>query len=219
MTRGTAVDYAKKLLVAAGFSTALFWAMSLGTISHSGLAAWDSSISRFFVDHQSEFVVSVAQWITSLGVVGVLLPTAFIAGAGIFLTTRSVALAIVPLVSVQVTAVMVSALKQHYGTVRPSTPDQIVQVLSPAFPSGHAANTVALVTSVALVVGVVLEKSRGGRRLVFFASAICGAVMGATRIVLNVHWLSDVVGGICLGFTVAAVCVAGGLFVATGHRQ
>lgn len=219
VTEDTVDHRMKRLLYAAGVSAAMFWAMSLGTASHSGLAAWDGTISRFFTEHRSDVVVSVARWITSFGVVGVLLPAAVLAGIVIFLVTRSISLAATPWVSVQVTAALVSALKRHYATARPPLTDQLVIVRNPAFPSGHAADTAALVVSVAAIVGVVLVHSRAGRRLVYGGAAVAAATMGTTRLVLNVHWFSDVIGGACLGFSVAAVTAAGGLFVTSRHRQ
>lgn len=219
VTEDTADNPVKGLVFAAGLSLVLFWAMSLGTASHSGLASWDGAIIRFFTEHSSDPVVSAARQITSFGVVGVLLPAAVIGGIAILLATRSAVLAAAPWVSVQVTSGLVSTLKRHFGTPRPPLADQVIVVRSPAFPSGHAADTVALVVSVALIIGVVLMNSKTRRRLVYCAAAVAGAVMGATRLILNVHWFSDVIGGVCLGFSVAALCVAGGLFVTSGHRQ
>lgn len=213
------MDPVKRLLTAAGLSMVLFWAISLGTTSHTGLAAWDGAISRFFTEHRSGTVVSIARHITSIGVVGVLLPAAVVAGTAIFVGTRSLALAVAPWVSVQVTSVLVSAFKRHYDTPRPPIAVQAIVVRNPAFPSGHAADTVALLASVALVAGIVVVRARRHRLTVVLGATIAGVTMGATRLILNVHWLSDVVGGACLGFSVAAVCVAGGLFISSDHRQ
>src|SRR6185312_12897943 len=67
-----------------------------------------------------------------------------------------------------------------------------------SFPSGHAAG-IAGAIGVTLVLTQMLVRRRGVRRLVSVLSVVIGLLVGADRIFLGVHNLSDVVAGYLLG--------------------
>ncbi len=80
-----------------------------------------------------------------------------------------------------------------------------------AFPSGHATSAMAgfLTWAVVLAMGW----PAGRRRVLIVASGVVLAVLvGLSRIVLSVHWPTDVIGGWALGVVVAigVVALAGG---------
>jgi undecaprenyl-diphosphatase len=78
---------------------------------------------------------------------------------------------------------------------RPRPPDCLVHPVSSAFPSGHAAYAGA--TCVALVL---MFTAPGRNRRPWWVLAAVGIVgMAWSRTYLQVHWLSDVVGGSLLG--------------------
>ncbi len=89
--------------------------------------------------------------------------------------------------------------KQVFGGDRPLLKDVPIgrhlpaQPTSGSFPSGHSASAAAFATGVAL-------ESRAG-----FAIAPAALGVAYSRLHTGAHWLSDVVGGIALGMTVAAV--------------
>jgi hypothetical protein len=56
------------------------WSISLGIHSKTGVSYVDQSVWQFFVDHGSIRVHSIARFITSFGVFGVLLPVAVVVG-------------------------------------------------------------------------------------------------------------------------------------------
>ena len=149
-------------------------------------------------------LAEVAEFVTSFGVVGLLLPVAVIAGAWVWRAARSWTFALAPLASTWITAVTTAWMKDAVGRARPSGAEQFLGALSPAFPSGHASNTTAFVVAAALVTGAIRPRIR--RRLMWSAVAVAG-VMGWTRLALGVHWVSDVVAGWVLGALVAVVTV------------
>jgi undecaprenyl-diphosphatase len=88
---------------------------------------------------------------------------------------------------------------------RPRPPDGLIHPVGSAFPSGHAAYAGA--TCVALVL---LFTAAGPRRHWWWMLAASGIVgMAWSRTYLQVHWLSDVVGGSLLGIGISLFVFGG----------
>lgn len=84
---------------------------------------------------------------------------------------------------------------------RPRPVTSLVDSSGSSFPSGHA--IAGAVTSFGLVV---VFKHASARRLVFIGGAAAFAgLMAVSRTYLAVHWLSDVVAGVCIGTGMALV--------------
>ena len=178
------------------------WLISLGIHSKTGVSYVDQSVWQFFVDHGSSQVHSIARFVTSFGVLGVLLPVAVVVGVLVWVRSRSATAAIAPWLSVVVCGQIVSVLKKSTDIARPPVEFQVAQIRNPSFPSGHAANTTALIVSVVLVVWCATNLSRRTKIWVSIGGAVIVTAMGLTRLVLNVHWLSDVLAGWCIGAAV-----------------
>ena len=178
------------------------WLISLGIHSKTGVSHFDQSAWQFFVDHGLSQAHSIARFTTSFGVLGVLLPVAVVVGVVVRVRSRSVTAAIAPWLSVVVCGQIVSVLKKSTDIARPPVEFQVAQIRNPSFPSGHAANTTALIVSVVLVAWFAAELSRRTKMWVSISGAVIVAAMGLTRLVLNVHWLSDVLAGWCIGAAV-----------------
>ena len=200
----------RRLAATAAILVLCAWVISLGIHSKSGVSSVDQSVWQFFVDHESTRVHSLARFVTSFGVLGVLLPVAVVVGVLVWVRSRSVAAAIAPWLSVVVCGQIVAMLKSATDIARPPFQSQVIQVLNPSFPSGHAANTTALIVSVVLIVWCVVEISRRTKMLISISGAVVIIAIGLTRLLLNVHWLSDVLAGWCIGAAVG-LAVAGSL--------
>lgn len=98
-------------------------------------------------------------------------------------------------------AVITTTIKVIADRPRP----QAGQGLDPSFPSGHT----AYVTSV-LGLTAVLLADRGRWRLAA-AAVLIVAAMGPSRVVLGVHWLSDVLAGYAIGLAWLLLILAFGL--------
>ncbi|MBX3619001.1 MAG: phosphatase PAP2 family protein [Rhizobacter sp.] len=101
-------------------------------------------------------------------------------------------------VSVATGSVLVSAFKFAFGRLRPDPifSDHWVSGLS--FPSGHA----SMSAIVFLTIGVLVASTRerfSERAYILAASTAVTLLVGASRIVLGVHWTSDVLGGWTFG--------------------
>jgi len=185
------------VVIAALFLSA--WAISLGIHSKSGVSNLDQSVWQFFINHGSTRVHSIARFITSFGVIGFLGPVCVVFGSLLWVTTRSVAVAVAPWVSVMLSGEIVSVLKKSTNIARPPLQFQVAQIHNPSFPSGHTADTTAVVVSLLLIMWCALDMPRQVKTWVTIVGTSTFIAMGLTRLVLNVHWLSDVLAGWCIG--------------------
>jgi undecaprenyl-diphosphatase len=89
---------------------------------------------------------------------------------------------------------LVEALKLGVHRTRPEASDHLVPVYSLSFPSAHAANSMILWLTLAL-----LLPRREWRPAAVVAALLISFAVGISRPMLGVHWPSDVVGGWSFG--------------------
>lgn len=100
--------------------------------------------------------------------------------------------------------VLSTGLKAIVDRARPVFDEPVATALGAAFPSGHALAAAAFWTTTAVVVA-----HWRGRLAVLLAVAIAIAlVVCASRVLLGVHYPTDVLGGLLLGVGWTAVCTA-----------
>jgi undecaprenyl-diphosphatase len=97
-------------------------------------------------------------------------------------------------------------VKSLVGRPRPPAEIWIGHYTGAAFPSGHATQSVAFYAMLAIVLGAGLSVRR--RALLWSAAALVVLVVGASRIYLGAHWLTDVLAGYALGACWVAIVVA-----------
>lgn len=90
-----------------------------------------------------------------------------------------------------------TTLKHAFSLARPTLLPHLDSVTTYAFPSGHSANTTALVGALALL---------AGRRWAWAPAVVVAGLVGVSRTWLGVHWPTDVLGGWMVGC--AAVLIA-----------
>ncbi len=98
-------------------------------------------------------------------------------------------------------------IKQVVGRERPLWDDPVQVLSSFSFPSGHAAGIVAAM-GVAVVLTRMLVRRRGVRRLVLGLAVVMVLLVGADRIFLGVHNVSDVAAGYLLGAGIVLLWLA-----------
>jgi membrane-associated phospholipid phosphatase len=97
-------------------------------------------------------------------------------------------------------------LKTLVDRPRPALPSAIAHAPGGSFPSGHALTAVVGTTTIVLIV---LPMLRGAWRAVAWALAVVISLLsGACRVLLGVHFVSDVVAGWILGAAIVLGTVA-----------
>ncbi len=138
-------------------------------------------------------LVPAARLLTHLGDVVTVLAAALLA-AGWLLFRGHRRRAILLLVIVVSERLLVEAMKNVFDRARPDPLGHEVAVHNLAFPSGHSANAMAGWLAIAL-----LATSPGLRRPAIALALAVALVTGLCRLVLQVHWPTDVVGGWAFG--------------------
>lgn len=105
------------------------------------------------------------------------------------------------------TSILVTLLKRLIGRERPQYDDPLLVLTSLSFPSGHASG-IAAAAAIACVLATILLRKDGLRRLVIGSALLLALVVGADRLLLGVHNLSDVVAGYLLGVGVTLIGLA-----------
>ena len=169
---------------------ALAWAVML----LFGAMEFDRGLLLFFYAADNSSLAAIASWVTELGGAVVLLAvTGF--GAGMLLYRREWRRAAL-LAGITLSGRLLVALQKDWSArVRPDAQGHLVPVESLAFPSGHAANA----TMVWLCLALLLPTTPRGRLFAVWGAVWLTLVVGLSRIVLGVHWPSDVIGGWAFG--------------------
>jgi membrane-associated phospholipid phosphatase len=171
--------------------------------SNSGLLRIDRSVAPWGEQHMTAFSQWMLDFVTSFG------GTAVIASAtvGVLVVemirrpSRWLPLFLLAVVLGQ--TLMSSEIKNIVDRVRP-TANPLAHTLGPSFPSGHTTGAAACFAAFALVVG--RGRSRNAQSMLAGAAVFVAIAVAASRVLLGVHWLTDVIGGLGLGWAWFALC-------------
>ena len=204
------------LLLTIGLLTVLVLAATVGVVfdaaaSDSRAAQWDTAVAEFGARHAELRFVDVYAALTHLGgTPGVVAVTLAVAAWGWWrFRTFHVAAFMVTVAAGQ--ALLNTGLKTIVGRDRPDLV-QLTPWSGSSFPSGHAAAAAAVFAASALVLSHRRRKTT--RALIAGVAGVVIGVVAATRALLGVHWLTDVIAGIAVGlawFVVVAVAFGGRL--------
>jgi undecaprenyl-diphosphatase len=161
---------------------------------------------------QAELLVDVARVVTEIGSFPVTAAAALITAVWA-LRRRRFEDAGVLLAGVPLSYALVHLAKNYYGRPRPLDP--LVDTQLAAYPSGHTLYAVTLVACATILVRAGTHWAVRWAAVTVAAALV--AVVGATRIYLNVHHLTDVIGGAAGG--VALWALLGLAAVAAGRLR
>src|SRR5215207_7558441 len=189
--------------------------MLLGVLAYlvrgdTELVRLDESVANWGDRNASAFSTDGLNTITHLGEPEVVVGLAAVLAVVETVRTRSVW--VVPFIAVVVgNGVLTTTVKDLADRVRP-TLNPIAETLGPSFPSGHSSWSAAFFAAAALLLG--RGRSRAARAAIAGVAAGMAVTVAGSRVLLTVHWLSDVLAGLALGsawFEVCAVAFGGRL--------
>src|SRR4051794_36727358 len=213
-------ETATGLALTVALAIAVVGGLALGCLAYlvrsSGyLTRLDASVGGWANDHAVSWSTQLIQFVTDLAST----PAAIL----VLVVVTVVEMIRVPnrwvppfLITVLVGEVLlVNIVKQLLDRVRP-TFNPVAATLGPSFPSGHSATAAALYASVALVLG--RRRSPRGRALLAGAAAGIAVGVATSRVMLDVHWMSDVIAGLAFGWAWFSICAVafGGRFLNFG---
>lgn len=160
----------------------------------------DYAVREWMREHHTDTGHRIFSVLTHFGDRAVLIPLALVVGWPLFRGRPSwiVLLLFVGISSAEV----VSILKQGFEVLRP--PIGLRHSQSFAFPSGHVTAT----TTFATVLGYLALRRRIAPFAYLAGGAVLTLVVALSRMYLDMHWTSDVIGGMLIGGTFAAGCCA-----------
>jgi membrane-associated phospholipid phosphatase len=198
---GLALTLALATILLGGFVLAV---LAYLVRSSDRLVDLDESVAEWGYDHAGSVSDAGLRVVTTLG------ETWFVVAAAIALVLwewyrrRPVRWVVLYLVCVLLGQnVLTRTIKELADRVRPDL-NPIAETLGPSFPSGHSATAAAFYAAAALVLG--RGRPRAQRALLAGGAVAIAVAVAGSRVLLDVHWLSDVMAGVALGWAWFAAC-------------
>ncbi|MEO6198632.1 MAG: phosphatase PAP2 family protein [Sphingomicrobium sp.] len=203
---------ARTWLIALAAALAAIW---LTMLLH-GTGPLDQRVYEALYVGRDPALVSAARFVTFFGE-----PTVLIIAGLIFafvMWRRGHLRTGLTLVAVTMIGRAVSELQKYeVHRVRPALEPHLVLVKSQSFPSGHSASSMIFYLTLALVL---THRSRW-RHLAAAGAIVVSLLIGMSRVMLGVHWPSDVIGGWTFGllWVLLTLQIAEHLFKRDGERR
>lgn len=178
-------------------------ALLLMVRTHSGFAAFDAGATRFGAGHATALSTNVLRLVTQLGGAGVLIPLTVVVALAEIRRRRPLVAAAFLVLAVCGQFLVANTVKSLVHRLRPDLL-HLTGFSGPSFPSGHAVAAAASFAAFALVLG--RDRSRTFRTWLAGAAVGLAVAISATRVLLGVHWLTDVLAGLAIGWSWFALC-------------
>jgi membrane protein DedA with SNARE-associated domain/membrane-associated phospholipid phosphatase len=193
--------------VAAGALAAwAFGGLTQDVTGHDDTVLADPHVTAWVVAHRTGWLTSALQVLTWLGSNAFIIPGGLAVGL-YFLRRRRGWRPLALLTAAVAGAVgLWLIIKPVVGRPRPPAAIWIGHYPGASFPSGHATQSAAFYAMLAIVLGAGLPSRR--RVILWSAAALVVLIVGASRIYLGAHWLTDVLAGYALGACWVAIVVA-----------
>jgi undecaprenyl-diphosphatase len=190
-------------VVALGGAVVVLAGVTEDVTRHNGISTTDPLRLHWFIEHRSAAVDTAARGLSAAGSPSVLALLAVISALGLWLLGKKLLLAIAPGLALVIAATAAAFGKLVVGRDRPPVALHLVNESNASFPSAHATNTTAFLVTLALVIAVYVVRRPLARVIPIVAALLLSSAVGVSRLVLGVHWPTDIVAGWALGTAVA----------------
>jgi undecaprenyl-diphosphatase len=188
----------------------------VGTLAYlvrgeTALVGLDESVAEWGHAHAGALSTDALEVITELGEPTTVAVMAAVLALVETVRTRNLWVAPFLLVVIAGNGIITTTIKNLADRVRPEL-NPIAETLGPSFPSGHSSWSAAFLAAAALLLG--RGRSPRARAAIAGVAAALIAMVAGSRVLLGVHWLSDVTAGVAIGlgwFCVCAVAFGGRL--------
>jgi membrane-associated phospholipid phosphatase len=200
------------LTLAVGAAAAAIWVfggLTQDVLGHDDTVLADPRVEGLVIAHRVGWLTAGMKIVTWLGSTAVLVPAVVVIGGVLLLRRRDWRPLAALAIALGGAVGLYDIVKPAVGRARPPAALWIGHYSGAAFPSGHATQSAAFYAMLALILSA--GTSYGRRALVWSGAAILALVVGASRVYLGAHWLTDVLGGYSLGAAWVALLVVIGL--------
>jgi membrane-associated phospholipid phosphatase len=192
------------------FAVAITVGLLLDAINdHSWLANADKSVAEWGSHNGRSETIDVLKWVTQLGSTLVITAALLLTAIGDYIRRRSAEVfAFVAAIGIG-ELLLSNVLKQIVSRQRPAVLHLVV-ANGYSFPSGHTCAAAAGWSAIALVLG--RDRPKVVRAALAAVAALIAVSVAASRALLGVHWLTDVIGGLAVGwgwFMIVAIIFGG----------
>jgi membrane-associated phospholipid phosphatase len=172
----------------------------------------DRSVGSWGYDHRSAASTHGLRAVTQLGSITTIVLLGVVVAAIETVRTRSAWILPFLVVVLGGEEVLTISIKDLADRARPSFDPAAVAGLGPSFPSGHSATAAAFYAGAALLLG--RRRGTAARAALTGLAVGIAVAVASSRVLLDVHWLSDVIAGLLLGwawFAASAIAFGGRL--------
>jgi membrane-associated phospholipid phosphatase len=175
----------------------------------------DRAVGEWGVDHATSWSTEALELVTELGSSTYVVPAMIVLALVEYWRVPNRWMPVFLATVVFGEILVVNGVKELLDRVRPEF-NPIAETLGPSFPSGHSGIAAAFYAGAALVLA--RRRSPRTRALLAGGAVAIAAGVACSRVLLGVHWMSDVLAGLALGWAWFGICAIafGGRFLVLG---
>lgn len=206
--RGRATAWLQKLawywilLVAVSLVSLALFAVIGTEVAEQQTAVLDDTARRWVLAHQDPSWFKMFLVITWIGSATVMVPLTAAIAAWLWRRAGRVIAAVAVLAPALATGIFVS-FKSLFSRVRPPGALRFHE-MTYAFPSGHSTTSAAVIVTITYIC---MRERLMSLRMAVAIGVLGPLLIGVSRIYLDVHWSTDVIGGWAIGLFVAALTI------------
>lgn len=181
----------------------LFGLLAYLVRSNAHLLGVDNGLARWGNAHATTFSTHALNVVTQLGGIYLVVALCVVLALGETIVERNGW--VIPFVGAVMVGeeILTLTVKDLAHRVRPAF-NPAAATLGPSFPSGHSATAAAFYACAALLIG--RHRQRPARAALAGLAVGLAVAVAASRVLLDVHWLTDVLAGLALGWAWFSVC-------------